>query len=49
MHAAADQFNTELRFVVDQSDKFDYAVLTLDGNSKGKYIVSIEKVISCEV
>lgn len=44
MHHNGEQFTTELRFVVDQNDKFDTALLVLEGNLKGKYIVSMEKV-----
>ena len=34
-----------MRFVVEQSDKYDNAILVLDGNYKGSYIVALEKVI----
>lgn len=44
MHHNGEQFTTELRFVVEQSDKYDNVLLTLDGNVKGKFIVSMEKV-----
>jgi hypothetical protein len=46
MHHNGDQYTTELRFVVDQSDKYDNALLVLEGNTKGRYIVSMEKVTS---
>ena len=46
MHHNGDQFTTEVRFVVDQSEKYDNALLVLEGNTKGKYIVSLEKVTS---
>ena len=46
LHHGGDQVTTEMRFVIDQSDKYDNAVLVLEGKNKGKYIVSIEKVAS---
>jgi hypothetical protein len=46
MHHNGESFTTELRFVVEQSDKYDNALLVLEGNHKGKFIVSMEKVTS---
>lgn len=46
MHHNGEQFTTELRFVINQSDKYDTALLVIDGNHKGRYVVSLEKVTS---
>lgn len=45
LHHDGQQCISELRFVVEQSDKYDNAILVLDGNYKGNYIVALEKVI----
>jgi hypothetical protein len=44
MHHSGEQFSTELRFVISQSEKYDTVLLALEGNTKGKYVVSMEKV-----
>ena len=46
MHHNGEQFTTQLRFVINQSDKYDTALLVIDGNHKGRYVVSLEKVTS---
>ena len=44
VHHSGEQSIVEMRFMLEQSDKYDNAILTLEGKNKGKYIVSIEKV-----
>ena len=45
LHHDGQQCNTEMRFVVEQSDKYDNALLALEGKHEGDYIVALEKVI----
>ena len=45
LHHDGQQCNTEMRFVVEQSDKYDNALLELEGKHEGDYIVALEKVI----
>ena len=34
-----------MRFIVEQSDKYDNVLLALEGKHEGDYIVALEKVI----
>ena len=44
LHHSGDQVTTEVRFVFEQSEKYDNVVLVLEGKHKGKYLISLEKV-----
>ena len=46
VHHSGEQATVEMRFLLEQSEKYDNAILTLEGKNKGKYIISIEKVNS---
>ena len=40
LHHDSQQCVTEMRFVVEQSDKYDNAILVIEGNHKGSYIIA---------
>lgn len=44
LHHSGEQVTVELRFLIEQSDKYDNVVLGIEGKNNGKYIVSLEKV-----
>jgi len=46
MYHNGEEFSTDLRFVVNQSATYDSALLILEGNLKGRYILTIEKITS---
>ena len=45
LHHDGQQCMVELRFLAEQSDKYDNILLSIEGNHQGTYIVALEKVI----
>ena len=45
MHHDGQQCMLELRFLAEQSDKYDNILLAIEGNHQGNYIIALEKVI----
>ena len=45
LHHDGQQCITEMRFVVEQSDKYDNVLFVLEGNHQGTYVIALEKVI----
>jgi hypothetical protein len=46
LHHDGQQCVSEMRFVVEQSDKYDNVLLQLEGKYEGTYIVALEKVVT---